>query len=471
MPHPDIPDYDEKIDVAIGTLLAGTDLDEDSRSVLSAFDPTKDSDKNKSILSSSKFKVEALNACAQYLGIEITNPSDGNRIYSNKPSLAKRIILEIKSLYPAICAECDQEYSVAFRPDSPPPVKCFLCLQGSHGCHDFVPQDLPLQGSVWLCKSCHDANNPIKPKKHKSKANSKTPSQQPSRGEQIDKSPVQPLSPSELESKLNAIVSKRTSSNKTDNKHQARPNIKQDDICALFKEGKCPHGVSGKTAANGRSSCDKQHPKRCTKFIRNVKHKKYGCRRGNECMFFHPQHCPTAITDKCCYSDTSTLVHPVGTKRRKPPENKSYRRNDNHSRNYDNQGSRNRDRQNSSNRDEAPINNNRSRRVSFNETPSSSEAQQQNGNFLEMRSLLSTFQLSLQKEIDNLKLTFAAQEKKLSAVISHVSHAPMGQYISHIPAGQNLQLPPHPHPPIPLQTKMHVTPPPMSWMSAPASGC
>ena len=470
MPHPNIciPDFDDKINVVIGNLLAGTGTDQATKSVLSAFDSSKDLCFNKSLLGGARFKVEALNACAQYLGIEITNPSDNSRIYSNKPSLAKRIILEIESLYPAMCAECDKEYSVAFRPDTPPPVRCFLCFQGCHDCHDFVEQDLPLQGSVWLCKSCFDLNNPIRPKKQKSKPSSKTPSNQPSRDETVSEPPSQPLSVSVLESKLKAVVTERTT--KKSSEKQARPNLQQDDICALFKEGKCPHGVSGKTAANGKTTCDKQHPKRCTKFIRNVKHKKYGCTRGNKCMFFHPQHCPTAITDKCCYSDSCTLVHPVGTKRRKPPEAKSYRHNDDRPNSRDNHAP------NTRNRVETPMktNSSRSRRVSFSEATSSSEAQQQKENFLELRSLLSTFQLNLQKEIDSLKLTFAAQENKLSTVIAYVNQAPMRQSL---PPSQNI-LPLHPPPPhfpshlqIPPQSQIHVPPPLMSWMSTPVSGC
>lgn len=478
MTHRDIPNLDEKINLVIGNLLSTSD--EVSKSVLSAFDSSKDLRENQTVLSSSRFKGEALNACAQYLDIDTTDATNGSKIFSNKPSLAKRIILEIQSLYPAICADCDSEYSIAFKSSTPPSTRCFLCFQGCHDCQDAASPDqnpAPLKGSVWLCKSCHELNNPIKAKKPKSTSNSKQSSRNQSKSNTPRGDQTHALSTSELTAKLESVARERDEEEEEKDgakSSQQRPNLHPDQVCAHFVEGKCPHGVTGKTAANGKSSCDKPHPKRCMRFIRNVTHKKYGCRRGNKCMFFHPKHCPTAIADKCCYSESCTLVHPIGTKRRKPQDNNSHsnrqqvssKSNSNNKYNNDVTRSRKRD-------DQRGGSSNRSRRVSFSEDnrsnpsqSSSQTAQQQSEHFLEIRSLLSTIQLNFQKEIDTLKLTFASQEGKLAAMISQVQQPQMRHFIPTLPPGQNVllphhQMPPHNHPP------HHHT----SWTSVPVSGC
>ncbi len=338
-----IPDFDDKIRLVVGNLLAKAD--NVTKTVLTAFDSSKDISVNKSVLGGSRFNVAALNTCAQFLHID-TDYSNGDHIYTNKHSLANRIILEIISLYPAICADCDKEYSVSFDPVTKPAVRCFLCFQGCHDCASYTPQTVSLfsdsstspKGTVWLCKSCHQDNNPIKPKKSKSKSKpaSKPVSRQPSGSNTPSQQHVQ-FSETELQHKLEIVSKQQKSASSSADKStdkSTRPNLRLDEICKLFKVGKCPHGLSGKTPYNGQSACKMFHPKRCKNFIRNGTHKKFGCKRGNKCMFFHPQHCPSSLSDKSCFSEDCTLVHQVGTKRRKPPDRESsYKRHDSASRN------------------------------------------------------------------------------------------------------------------------------------------
>ena len=150
-----VPNFDDKIRVIIGDLLMKADPE--SKLVISAFDPAKDTSVNSSVLGGSKFNVPQLDACAKFLNIETTIGE--KRIFSNKPSLAKRIILEIKSFFPTACAECNEEYAIHFNSDNPPTLRCFLCFHGSHSCDKFqkvaadkasIIDSLP-SGSVWLC--------------------------------------------------------------------------------------------------------------------------------------------------------------------------------------------------------------------------------------------------------------------------------------------------------------------------------
>ena len=107
---------DEKIRIVIGNLLSKAE--QVSKTVLSSFDPSKVLDANAKILGGHRFTQAVLQACAQFLNINLVDDNN-NKIFTNKISLAKRIILEIQSFYPALCSSCDAEYSVEF--DSNPP--------------------------------------------------------------------------------------------------------------------------------------------------------------------------------------------------------------------------------------------------------------------------------------------------------------------------------------------------------------
>ena len=114
-----IENYDKKIRLVVGELMAKADTP--TKSVLTAYDPSKDRTTNRTVLGGSKFQVSTPDACANLFKIA-TIDENGSRIYRNKPSLAMRIILEIETLFPAICGQCDEEYCNKF--DSPTSLHC-----------------------------------------------------------------------------------------------------------------------------------------------------------------------------------------------------------------------------------------------------------------------------------------------------------------------------------------------------------
>ncbi|KAL5248617.1 hypothetical protein ACHWQZ_G017709 [Mnemiopsis leidyi] len=232
-----ITDFDEKVKLVIGNLLLKAESNPLAKSVLTAFDSSKDVSVNRAVLSSSRYNAATLNSCAQFLDIDLET-SDGERIYSNKPALANRIILEIQSFYPAICADCDQEYSVEFDSETKPALHCFLCFQGSHNCASYNDKEngVHLAGSVWLCKSCHENNNPIKPKKSKSRGGSKAPSKQPS-----------------LPSKLEQVSKNKSAPDTSDT--SKRPNLRLEGD----RRSEIQPGFSGKQT--GYVSTDLQSPR------------------------------------------------------------------------------------------------------------------------------------------------------------------------------------------------------------------
>ena len=52
------------------------------------------------------------------------------------------------------------------------------------------------------------------------------------------------------------------------------------DICPELVTGKCPHGASGKRAANGKEKCPLAHPQLCRPWLKRGSE---GCSKGKEC--------------------------------------------------------------------------------------------------------------------------------------------------------------------------------------------
>ena len=117
---------------------------------------------------------------------------------------------------------------------NPPALRCFLCFQGCYDCSSFASSDSlsasPI-GTVWLCRSCHILNNPVKQKRSKGTISTSNAASNAPTESNI------PVQNSEIKV-TTATVNKLT------------PN-KSPDICEKFKIGKCPHGISGKTLHEG----------------------------------------------------------------------------------------------------------------------------------------------------------------------------------------------------------------------------
>ena len=201
-----------------------------------------------------------------------------------------RIVLEIESHYPTVCSDCSEEYSVEFKSQEAPALRCFLCFQGSHNCQQLTDRasilppasDLP-SGVVWLCSICKSVNNPIKTKQTKPRtgANNSLP---PSMSQTPLNSGLQtPATPDPgADSEINPIADLQSHSLCPEelSRRLTRVEMDQSDkVCDNFKIGKCPHGVSGRTIHNW-TNCPNNHPKRCRKYMRFGNDKKKGCNLG-----------------------------------------------------------------------------------------------------------------------------------------------------------------------------------------------
>ena len=96
------------------------------------------------------------------------------------------------------------------------------------------------------------------------------------------------------------------------------PNVKKD--CFHFtKHNNCRFGMSGK-------GCDFNHPKVCNQ-NRLYGNGRYGCKKGDQCKFFHQRICRNASKEKICLNEKCSFIHPKGTTRRPHETTKSQDRN------------------------------------------------------------------------------------------------------------------------------------------------
>ena len=412
-----IDDYSGKVRLVIGHLMSKAD--DISKTVLTAYDNSKDRPVNSKVLGGAKFQVPSLDACAKFLGIPTLDSADA-RIFPNKPALAMRIIMEIESLFPNICGECNGEYCNEFGSTNPSALRCFLCFQGSHDCQQFtdkagkMPDDL-LNGSVWLCHGCNVVNNPVPPKRKGRSRQVSFSDKSTSAAHSLAPTPVENsntgVSSQELTEKLAAVQKQQESSGSN-----SRP--PDDSVCEALKAGKCPHGISGRTLHND-VQCSKFHPKRCRRFTRFGFDSNRGCTLGSNCQMYHVKHCKNSVQHKQCFNEQCTLVHLVGTartKQKRQPNKDRGSRDPPPSRRGEQEYRR---REDSVSGNRPPRDNSRSR--GKDQQPSSSDS------FLEIQTLLKAMKGDFQKELAALKDQINGQESKLSSIFPTASQTPYPQ--------------------------------------------
>ena len=253
-------------------------------------------------MSSSKFKLESLENCANFLKIEIEDENKKKK-YTNKADLADRLIMKIESLFPQTCQECKEEYCSTFTDHPDIFFECFLCTQLSHSCEKIKSKYesikncvLPL-GMIWLCTGCHEKNN-YYGKKGVTGVTDLTKSE----------SPV----PQSNDEKITGI--------QTDSRQSDFANPEKEatiPVCNHYRHGKCPHGLNGNRLVNGKK-CEFNHPKRCMRFCRYGSTHHHGCSYGSSCYQFHPILCRNSVRYGQCNKESCTYVHLVNTSRSRP---------------------------------------------------------------------------------------------------------------------------------------------------------
>ena len=414
-----IEDFDDKVKQVLGNLLRLAEQHEDNsttnavRVVLNAFDPAKDAwVNNKAVAQVLRTKLDL---AAGFLGIPLIGPNQGV-YFSNREKLAKRIVREIVALYPSVCNECNHEYQVDF--GESPPMRCYICLQGSHKCEEFTSkkeiQSDNVTGvhlsAVWLCTQCYELNNPYptesKPKS-KPATGPATPAEAGSQAVVIDESftasILQKTAALSEELSANEVAEEKKDEEKKDEekkveelKPESTPPNKSKDVCSRFRVGTCQHGVSGKTKSGGVSHCKFTHPSRCKRYMRYGTDKENGCTLGKECTKLHTKLCPSSVNKMECLDQKCTHAHLKGTRRSETNPKHGKKREQSHNM---------RDRRESYRRDDADKSRERPREKSVNKPRSRTKStSHQNSSpntdpFLEFRSELD----NLRKELQTLR--------------------------------------------------------------------
>lgn len=310
-------DHADKIKVAIGDLLR--EADPTSKLIISAYSQVAQHTANVKTLSSSKFKSDQLQLCAEFLRLKIRDEND-EIIFTTKSTLADRIVTKIESFFPSTCHECKEEYQVKYSDVESRRFQCFLCLQPSHDCEaltqaidsiDSSPNE-PI-GRVWLCSGCYDKNNPMASNRRRrsnsvvfdnittplnTPRSSPAPSPPPPGNDQTIEQGIDDRHDVQLPSTQTSLVSSNS------------------EICPRYTKNQCPHGMNGKKVINGQD-CSFSHPRRCKRFCMFGPRRKGGCNKGNDCTFYHPKLCHNALRNSTCLNENCTFVHTKGTKRRR----------------------------------------------------------------------------------------------------------------------------------------------------------
>jgi hypothetical protein len=291
----------EKYKLAIGELLRLAD--NISKPIISAYDPDASHKVNQGQLGGRKFSADALEACAMFL--KIKTRIDRDKIYSNKLTLADRIILKIESFFEAECNECLEMYTNHLDAETEPPFICFLCMQGSHDCKDIkkictalggsVEMSEPSKGITWLCKVCFDKNNLLTPtsKRKESVSFGDDTLDEPKKNEQ-----------SEEEERVQ----------EENEEEPTKVDYSAKKVCKLYLQMKCPHGLTGKREIDG-ARCKHNHPPRCHKYCGHGPKHRLGCNKGKSCKYYHPVICKFSMRDRRCFNLDCSYTHLKGTER------------------------------------------------------------------------------------------------------------------------------------------------------------
>ena len=191
------------------------------------------------------------------------------------------------SITPTQCRNCKTIYISTSAENTDSNITCLLCGRRSHKeCYKDYTIDNDV-GVVFMCDPCL------------SKAETAL---------------VLPLENSPLTNTPNTEANTPKEKNgESQEQNEAEDESIEDEICPLYKENSCPHGLTGKREING-SPCPGKHPRKCHYHTR--KYGSSGCRySAKRCPYFHPALCENSLKLQICLIDECKKYHIIGTDR------------------------------------------------------------------------------------------------------------------------------------------------------------
>ena len=289
-------------DEVLGHMLARTD-DPNVKKVLSAFDVEKSKNQNANIIASSRFLIKnhidpTVDFLLQYTSDHYPHASpiieDTMNSGKQKSDKVADIIQVLYAISPSQCRACKTTYISTSPENSDATLTCLLCGRRSHAeCYKDYTVDEAV-GIVFLCDPCLSTTETAAlEEKNDANKDDKTPN------DDRDKTPNDKV--------------------KDDDKKKEDPAPKHDDeICPLYKEHSCPHGLTGKREIEGKP-CSLKHPPKC--FYHIGKYGSNGCRySAKRCPYYHPVLCENSLQIKLCLNKECKKYHLKGTNRKMTKE-------------------------------------------------------------------------------------------------------------------------------------------------------
>lgn len=278
-------------------------IEDKTKEVFMSYDFRKLSVDNVAALESN-FTREELSNAVQYINAKYaeTNPIIIQRIKKNdqrnKKAYASSIKIFLNGILPFECIVCNNEYCHTEATNTADnKVCCTICNRFSHK-QCLAEGDLK-PGTFHLCSLCISDLDQRKSNPNKEASDSGK--------DQLDISRISRLS--SLGEEDSGITSEEENKSKDEQAVETAKRDSEAGICALYAEGKCPHGLRGR-------DCEFEHPKKCRYYCAYGNEFPQGCRRGRKCWFFHPKLCQNSLKMQACLNKKCTLVHLKDTARR-----------------------------------------------------------------------------------------------------------------------------------------------------------
>ena len=296
-------------DEVLGHMLARTD-DPNVKKVLSAFDIEKTKNQNANIIASSRFLIKnhvdpTVDFLLQYTSdhYPYASPIIEDTMNSGKQKCDKvaDIIQVLYAISPSQCRACKAIYIYTSPENDDATLKCLLCGRRSHAdCYKEYAVDETV-GIIFLCDPCLSTTETAALEEK----NDKTPNDDKDKTTNDDKDKT-----------TNDDKDKKGQNDK--NKKKDPPPTIDDEICPLYKEHSCPHGLTGKREIDGKP-CSLKHPPKC--FYHTGKYGTNGCRySAKRCPYYHPVLCENSLQIKLCWNTECKKYHLKGTSRKMSTE-------------------------------------------------------------------------------------------------------------------------------------------------------
>ena len=292
--------------------IAGTEDEQAILEILKAYDFTVPSSTNVETLVET-FSRDDLQKTVNYINenYRASHPVIIHRLKKNtnrnKATYALNVKCFLNGILPVPCATCNTEYihTSAANVDENN-IVCVLCNRFSHkGC--IIAADLK-PGIAHVCFFCQQDLE--RRRTSKSKETSDTGK------DQLNISNISRRSSVDGIEEVEDNEEKNKQKDEEERKIAEAMKDSEAGICALYYEGKCPHGMRGR-------NCEFEHPKKCKYYCDYGNEYPRGCRRGRKCWYFHPKLCQNSLQMKACLNRSCTFQHLLDTRRSGGPRHRN----------------------------------------------------------------------------------------------------------------------------------------------------